>query len=150
MNPQFHLTVQYASQHACPHRPQIRRWVATTLRHVGQDVSCAQVLLRFVDREEAVVLNNNFRGKNYATNVLTFSYQATAVVADIIVCAPIVEREADEQEKLLTHHYAHLIVHGVLHACGYDHENARDAQAMETLEAKILKCFGIAHPYWDC
>ena len=105
--------------------------------------------LRFVNAAEGKKLNAAFRHKDYATNVLTFPYELskTSVVADIIFCLPVLQKEAREQNKSLQAHLAHLIVHGCLHAQGYDHELARDAKKMEALEIQILQKLGFANPY---
>ena len=103
--------------------------------------------MRVVNRAEAQRLNHSYCGKNYATNVLTFAYGGAPLEADIVLCAQVVAREAREQGKLLAAHYAHLTVHGVLHAQGLDHENARDAQKMEAREIAILGKLGFENPY---
>ena len=105
--------------------------------------------MRFVDAAEGRQLNRDFRGKDYATNVLTFAYDDAGATlhADLIVCVPVVVKEAREQGKTISAHFAHLVAHGVLHAAGYDHDRARDAKHMETLEAAILARFRIADPY---
>ena len=101
-----------------------------------------------VGAEEGRLLNRDYRGKDYATNVLTFDYaRAPRVVADIVLCAPVVEREAGEQGIALEAHYAHLLVHGALHAQGFDHEHAADAKAMEARESEIVVALGFADPY---
>lgn len=105
--------------------------------------------VRIVGDAEARALNRQYRGKDYATNVLTFDYETEPVVmADLVLCGPVVEREAREQGKSLRDHYAHLLVHGTLHAQGWDHEtNERDALAMETLEILLLGALGLPNPY---
>ena len=124
-------------------RHAVRRWV----RHALQ--SDAAITVRIVDAEEGRALNHQYRKKDYATNVLTFDYApAPAVEADLVLCAPVVEAEARQQGKTLQAHYTHLIVHGVLHAQGYDHETSpADARAMEALEVKILAGLGLGNPY---
>jgi len=111
----------------------------------------AEFTIRFVDAAEGKALNREFRGKDYATNVLTFAYtedeDAETTLADIILCTDVLQQEAAAQKKSLTEHTQHLIVHGVLHAQGYDHENDEEAQEMEQLEAEILATLGIADPY---
>ena len=108
-----------------------------------------EITVRIVDVEEGQRLNREFRGKDYATNVLTFDYaQAPVVSADLVLCAPVVAREAEEQGKTLAAHYAHLLVHGTLHAQGWDHETSEaDADEMEAYETEILAELGIADPY---
>ncbi|MBU3627728.1 rRNA maturation RNase YbeY [Polynucleobacter sp. AP-Reno-20A-A9] len=121
----------------------IKKWVksATTLNGL--------ITLRFVNAAEGKKLNLAFRQKDYATNVLTFPYELSKnnLVADIIFCLPVLQKEAKEQDKLLKAHLAHLIVHGCLHAQGHDHEVDRDAKKMEALEIQILQKLGFANPY---
>ncbi|MBT9474907.1 rRNA maturation RNase YbeY [Polaromonas sp.] len=124
-------------------RHSVARWI----RHALQ--SDAEITVRIVGAEEGQTLNRDYRGKDYATNVLTFDYtQAPYVTADLVLCAPVVEKEARDNQKTLQAHYAHLLVHGTLHAQGYDHETGEaDAEAMEALEIKILAGLGIDNPY---
>ncbi|GAB2180981.1 hypothetical protein DLREEDagrD3_12040 [Denitratisoma sp. agr-D3] len=109
----------------------------------------AEVTIRFVGAEEGQALNRDYRGKDYATNVLSFVYEtAPKVLGDLVVCLPVVLREAKEQGKTVADHFAHMIVHGILHLHGYDHETgAADAEAMEAKERTILARLGIADPY---
>lgn len=139
----FSLSVQYASEAAVlPTRQQFRRWVKAALQ---QDV---QIALRIVDAEEGRALNRDFRGKDYATNVLTFVYDDTEPLSgDIVICAPVVAREAAEQGKALLAHYAHMTLHAVLHLQGYDHENEGDAAEMEALETALMVKLGYPAPY---
>ncbi|WP_050462437.1 rRNA maturation RNase YbeY [Herbaspirillum autotrophicum] len=141
------LSVQYADprlKDSVP-RPLIRRWVQAAL------LAPAELTIRFVDATEGQTLNRDYRGKDYATNVLTFAYtedeDAEVTQADIILCSDVLEQEAAQQHKPLVDHAAHLIVHGVLHAQGYDHEEEEEAQEMETLETEILHTLGFADPY---
>ena len=108
-----------------------------------------QVTVRFVDAEEGQALNREFRHKDYATNVLSFPYETDPVICgDLVICAPVVEREANEQGKSLEAHTAHLIVHGMLHLQGYDHETSKaEARRMENHERAILRELGYADPY---
>jgi probable rRNA maturation factor len=124
-------------------RARVARWVQHALQGAGE------ITVRIENAAEAQRLNKLFRKKNYATNVLTFDYAAEPVVmADLVLCAPVVAREATEQGKTLEAHYAHLIVHGTLHAQGYDHEaNEKDAFKMEALEILLLGSLGYANPY---
>ena len=121
----------------------IKKWVKSATPLGGL------ITLRFVNATEGKKLNLAFRQKDYATNVLTFPYELSknALAADIIFCLPILQKEAKEQDKLLKAHLAHLIVHGCLHAQGYDHEAAKDAKKMETLEIQTLQKMGFANPY---
>jgi probable rRNA maturation factor len=121
----------------------VRKWVGFAL------ASAAEIAVRVVGEEEGRELNRQYRRKDYATNVLTFDYsKEPMVMADLVLCGPVVRREAIEQGKSLKDHYAHLIVHGVLHAQCYEHEtNERDALEMETLEILLLGALGIANPY---
>jgi probable rRNA maturation factor len=109
----------------------------------------AEITVRIVGIDEGLALNNSYRKKNYATNVLTFDYaQAPLVMADLVLCAPVIAQEAKEQGKTLAAHYAHLLVHGCLHAQGWDHETSlKDAHAMEAREADILAGLGFPNPY---
>ena len=137
------LAVQYAANvENLPPRPQFRRWIKAALQ---RDV---QIVLRVVDEAEGRVLNKNYRGKDYATNVLTFVYGDTIPLSgDVVICAQVVEKEAREQHKDLHAHYAHLTVHAALHLQGYDHDNEADAAVMEAQETAILLKLGYAGPY---
>jgi probable rRNA maturation factor len=124
-------------------RSRVARWVRAAL-----DGAPGEITLRVVDEDEGRALNRSYRRRDYATNVLTFDYQrAPVVVADIVLCAPVVAREARAQRKPLGAHYAHLVMHGVLHALGFDHERARDAKVMQAREIVLLAAFGFADPY---
>lgn len=148
--PRLRLAVQFASAaDNLPGRAQIRRWVAAALERD------AEITVRLVDAAEAQALNQDYRRKDYVPNVLTFEYGelpaskpgARVLAGDVVICAPVVAREAREQQKPLHHHYAHMTVHGVLHLQGYDHLEAAAADIMETREAVILKRFRIPNPY---
>lgn len=142
--PELRLSVQYAcNSQLLPSRPSIRRWVRA---------ACplpAEVTVRFVDAEEGQMLNCDYRDKDYATNVLSFVYEtAPVVLGDLVVCLPVVLKEAAKQGKSPDAHFAHLIVHGMLHLQGYDHETGNeDARRMEALEADVLAGLGYADPY---
>lgn len=143
------LSLQFGDiQDARRHRAALpRHSVARWIRHALD--SDAEITVRIVDAEEGQALNRGYRQKDYATNVLTFDYtQAPLVTADLVLCAPVVEREAREQGKTLQAHYAHLLVHGTLHAQGWDHETGEwDALEMETLEILLLAALGFDNPY---
>ncbi|QTD45996.1 rRNA maturation RNase YbeY [Ottowia testudinis] len=150
--PPLTLSLQFArSGEMTPHRAalprhRVARWVRAAL---DDNVQAAEITVRIVDAAEGQQLNRDFRGKDYATNVLTFGYSgAPVVVADLVLCAPVIEREAAELGKPLADHYAHLLVHGTLHAQGWDHETSdADAVAMEAREAAILLALGLPNPY---
>lgn len=124
-------------------RSRVTRWIRHAL------ALDAQITVRIVGSSEGRQLNQQYRRKDYATNVLTFDYaQGPLVMADLVLCAPVVEREAQEQNKTLEEHYAHLLVHGTLHAQGWDHETSEeDAQEMEDYESAILRELGYPDPY---
>ena len=136
--------IKDANRHrAALSRHKVSRWIRHAL-----DID-AEITVRIVDAEEGQALNRDYRHKDYATNVLTFDYtQAPLVTADLVLCAPVVAREARELRKPLAQHYAHLLVHGALHAQGYDHETGEaDAAEMEALETEILAGLGQPDPY---
>jgi probable rRNA maturation factor len=144
------LTVQYpdARLETIATRAKVRRWVQAAL------LGPAEINVRFVDAAEGQILNRDYRAKDYATNVLTFAYNEgeelaadEPVQADIILCTDVLQREADEQKKTVEEHTAHLVVHGVLHAQGYDHEHEEEAGEMEHLERDILEALGFPNPY---
>ena len=149
MLPELSLSLQFAklanteAHRAALPRHKVARWVRHALDLPGE------ITVRIVDAEEGQALNRDYRQKDYATNVLTFDYTQDPVVsADLVLCAPVVEKEAKEQGKSLQAHYAHLIVHGTLHAQGWDHEHdEEDAQAMEARESVVLMRLGFADPY---
>ncbi len=143
------LSLQFARfDGAAEHRAALpRHKVARWIRHaLALD---AEITVRIVGEDEGRQLNHDYRQKDYATNVLTFDYaQEPVVSADLVLCAPVVAREAAEQHKSLQEHYAHLLVHGALHAQGWDHETSeQDAQEMEAYESDILAGLGFADPY---
>ncbi|MDV6345131.1 rRNA maturation RNase YbeY [Nitrosomonas sp. Is37] len=141
----FKLVLQYATEFpGTPTRSQFRKWVNAAL------MRNAEIVLRIVDEEEGRELNRHFRGKDKATNVLTFVYDELQLLSgDIVLCAPVVISEAQQQQKDLAAHYAHLTVHGVLHLQGYDHEHETDAAIMEQLETEIVTKLGYADPYHE-
>jgi probable rRNA maturation factor len=143
--PELALTVQYGTR--CAHLPppaKLRSWARAALR------KNARVTLRLIGEREARELNRNFRGRDYATNVLTFIYSKKNLLeGDIAICAPVVAREAGQLGAKREAHYAHLTVHGMLHLQGYDHARAPAARRMENLETRILARLGYADPYRD-
>lgn len=140
---QFSGVKDAARHRAALPRHHVTRWIRHALERDGE------ITVRIVDAEEGLALNRDYRGKDYATNVLTFDYTSAPVVsADLVLCAPVVAQEAKENHKTLQAHYAHLLVHGTLHAQGYDHETGeQDAEVMEALEIKILAGLGFENPY---
>jgi len=154
MKPELSLAVQYGVAEPRLPRWRLRRWAQYALQAAADDglaaFAAAELSLRLVGLAEGRRLNRDFRGRDYATNVLTFEYgvdPAGTARGDIIVCVPVLAREAREQRKPLLAHAAHLTVHGVLHALGYDHLRDRDARRMETLETAILARMGLPDPY---
>ena len=138
------LSLQFADASHREHLPRHRvaRWVRAALAHAGQ------ITVRIVGAEEGRALNLEYRQQDHATNVLTFDYQhAPLVMADLILCAPVIAKEARAQRLTLAEHYAHLLVHGTLHAQGFDHEDETDAAAMEARESEVLLALGFADPY---
>jgi probable rRNA maturation factor len=144
MRPELTLSLQQPDgrHRALLTRSRLARWIRAALE------APAQITVRIVDEDEGRALNRDYRQRDYPTNVLTFDYQRVPlVVADLVLCAPIVAREASEQRKPIEAHYAHLVVHGTLHAQGWDHEKARDARRMETRETELLAGLGYPDPY---
>jgi probable rRNA maturation factor len=150
--PELSLAVQYASAaQNLPTCAQLRRWIKAALRRD------AAMTMRIVDEAEGRELNRSYRGKDYATNVRTFVYDdgdelsgdADFLYGDVVICAPVVEREAREQGKGLAAHYAHLAIHAALHLQGYDHESEADAAEMEALETGLMLELRYPDPYQD-
>ena len=151
MLPELALSLQFgklkdaattAKHRAALPRHKVIRWIRSTLEVDGE------ITVRIVDAEEGQTLNRDYRQKDYATNVLTFDYtQDPVVTADLVLCAPVVAKEAKEQKKTLQEHYAHLIIHGTLHAQGWDHELDEDAEVMELRETEIMARLGFKNPY---
>jgi len=136
-----------------PAANSFRKWVAAALEGRIRE---ADLAIRVVDNKEGRSLNRHYRGRDYATNVLSFPADMPEglpegvrlpLLGDLVICAPVVAREAREQKKALNDHYAHLTVHGTLHLLGWDHEDEREAECMEQLEREILASLGIADPY---
>ena len=141
--PQLAISIQIASQLAnTPTNAQFKKWAKAALR------VDTEVAIRIVDEAEGRALNLAYRGKDYATNVLTFPLIETPhLMGDIVICAPVVAAEAIAQNKPLSAHYAHLTVHGMLHLCGFDHDTEAQAELMEAIEIQILAKLGYANPY---
>ena len=138
------LSLQFAdaTDRAVLPRHKVARWVRSALELPGE------ITVRIVGDEEGQALNRDYRAKDYATNVLTFDYShAPVVAADLVLCAPVVQREARELGIPLEAHYAHLLVHGTLHAQGHDHENEPEARAREARETALMLAVGFADPY---
>jgi probable rRNA maturation factor len=144
------VEVQYAcASDGLPREEDFQRWVARAL--CGRS-GAAELTVRIVDSDESAELNEHYRGRAGPTNVLSFPYEplpgaAVPLLGDLVICAPVVAREAREQGKELRAHWAHMVVHGVLHLLGYDHQDERQAQEMETLETGILAAMGFPDPY---
>ncbi|MBL0164373.1 MAG: rRNA maturation RNase YbeY [Xanthomonadales bacterium] len=139
------------SQRGLPQRASFLQWVEATL-HMAKRRGNSELSIRLADADEGHSLNRQYRQRDYPTNVLSFPVELPAgvklpLLGDLVICAPVVAREAHEQGKSLRDHHAHMTVHGTLHLLGYDHENDDDATRMESLERKILAALGIADPY---
>jgi len=138
------LSLQFADK---GHREQLPRYRVVRCIRIALEAP-AEITVRIVGADEGRLLNRDYRGKDYPTNVLTFDYERAPVVrADLVLCAPVVEREARELGKSLAAHYAHLLVHGALHAQGWDHQRSRDAKRMQARETELLHALGHADPY---
>ncbi len=152
MSVELHLSrTPGMSQRGLPQRASFLQWVEATLR-MARRRGNSELSIRLVDADEGHSLNRQYRQRDYATNVLSFPVELPAgiklpLLGDLVICAPVVAREALEQGKPLRDHHAHMTVHGTLHLLGYDHENDDDATRMESLERKILAALGIADPY---
>jgi probable rRNA maturation factor len=151
--PELSLAVQYGIDDPELARWRIRRWVRGALdMSNAREVSRLNLTVRLVGKAEGKSLNQTYRHKDYATNVLTFQYDAMAqdaglIMGDVAICTPVLKQEAKAQKKPYLHHAAHLVVHGTLHALGYDHIQKRQAEQMEQLEREVLARFGIPNPY---
>ena len=152
------MTAQVDYQRACetgqfiPDEAQVNAWASHVFDVEG--VSSQELTIRFVDDDESQALNFQFRGKDKPTNVLSFPFECPPdipvnLLGDLVVCVPVIHREAAEQKKNVEHHYAHMIVHGILHLLGFDHQNDEEAEEMETREIHILSQLEIDDPYQE-
>jgi probable rRNA maturation factor len=147
-----YLDIQIATEATdYPSEAQFQQWVNATLAGFGED---AEVVIRLVDEAEIAELNQQYRHKPGPTNILSFPFEGPEgmeldLLGDLVICAPIIAREAIQQRKLIMHHWAHITVHGVLHLLGYDHIDDQDAEQMEALEIEILNTLNIANPYLE-
>ena len=144
MKPDLTLSLQFADPRHRDQLPRhkVARWIRAALEGPGE------ITVRIVDTDEGRALNREYRAKDYATNVLTFDYaQEPVVSADLVLCAPVIAREAAELGITLQAHYAHMLVHGTLHAQGFDHEDDAEARAMESRETALMRALGFADPY---
>ncbi|MFC4528468.1 rRNA maturation RNase YbeY [Dyella halodurans] len=151
-SPTLTIAVGYAAPRlGVPAPASFRRWAEAALRGAKRR-KATELSIRIVDTDEGRTLNREYRGKDYATNVLSFPVElppgvTLPLIGDLAICAPVVAREAAEQGKAARDHWAHMTVHGVLHLLGYDHIEDAEAEAMEALETRILAGLGIADPY---
>ncbi len=135
-----------------PGEDALREWVGTALQGAGAKQAAPELSIRIVDEAEMTALNQRYRGKSGPTNVLSFPFEAaaevdTGLLGDIVICAPVVAEEARAQDKPLHAHWAHMVIHGVLHLLGYDHHHEQEAEEMERLETTLLEKLGIPDPY---
>lgn len=146
------LEIQIASDStALPDEKDFQNWVDTVLSTPDKP---HEIVIRIVDEEESAALNQQYRHKSGATNVLSFPFEApepitSPLLGDLVICAPIIEHQAQEQQKKLKHHWAHIVIHGILHLCGYDHIDDDEAEEMETKEIALLKKLNINNPYHE-
>jgi probable rRNA maturation factor len=154
MKPLLDLQLATQASETCPSRQQLQDWVQLALLE-STPAEC-EVTVRLVDEDESRMLNLTYRGKDKPTNVLSFPFDdpidlpaegELSLLGDLVICAPLVSLEAEQQDKPLQHHWAHLVIHGLLHLQGLDHENAQEAEAMEALETRLLATLGIPDPY---
>jgi probable rRNA maturation factor len=145
-----HIDIQFAIElEGMPSGDRLRRWAGLALQEREEGT---ELVLRIVDEAEITALNQQYRGKGSPTNVLSFPYEAlpgveTRLLGDIVICAPVVMREAIQQSKSLEAHWSHMVIHGVLHLLGYGHQDPDEAARMEQLEVRLLKQMGYSDPY---
>ena len=148
--------VNTADAEGIPNAQQLQRWVSAAIARAGQDTTTnmadAELTVRVVDTSEGQQLNHDFRGRDYATNVLSFPFSAPVelpipLLGDLVICAEVVKAEAEQQQKPLIDHWTHMVIHGTLHLLGYDHIEDDEAEHMEQLEREILATLDIADPY---
>ncbi len=149
--PVLELDLQIATQsaQALPSQSQFEEWSQVALPQSGDEY---EITIRLVDIEESQSLNHEYRGKDKPTNVLSFPFDAPdgiemPLLGDLVICRQVVESEALDQKKPVLNHWAHLVIHGILHLRGYDHLNDKDAEEMESIEIELLKLFSIPNPY---
>ncbi len=147
----YHIIIQQAAETATAPKPShLRKWAKTAL---ARKTDAGEITIRIVTIDEMTALNKKFRYKDGPTNVLSFPFEMpdvpieTPILGDIVICADVVNREASEQDKTPDAHWAHMVVHGIFHLLGYDHQTDQDANIMESLEAEILQKLGFANPY---
>jgi probable rRNA maturation factor len=148
------LAVQKITLSATPSTADFKKWIIQTLNIIAPEKHEAELTVRLVDDAEIAALNQRYRHKSGATNVLSFPAQLPPgidlpILGDIVICAPLVHKEAETQKKPIQAHFTHLTVHGVLHLLGYDHENDEEATVMENLEINILNQLGLDNPYHE-
>lgn len=148
----IHVDVQSATGEPCPEEEDIRGWITAVLLGQRDTDTDTEISLRIVDEDEMATLNANYRGKAGATNVLSFPADlpedlALPLLGDIVICAPVVRREAAQQGKPLLAHWAHMTVHGTLHLLGFDHVEEQQAATMESLETRVLATLNFPCPY---
>ncbi|MGM0905809.1 MAG: rRNA maturation RNase YbeY [Pseudomonadota bacterium] len=149
------LTLDYQLADGVTHAPDedaVHAWVSATLDYLKQDSKAVELTIRIVAEQEAQELNNEFRGKDYATNVLSFPFNSpvelpVTLLGDLVICQSVVEKEAQDQRKSAIAHWTHMVIHGTLHLLGYDHIDDNEAEEMEQIERNILASLNISDPY---
>lgn len=149
-----YIDLQIATSAAHPESEQFQRWVDAALESFENNDEDSEILIRLVDDAESAELNQQYRHKSGPTNILSFPFEVPDgmemdLLGDLVICAPLIAQEAEQQNKSAEHHWAHITVHGVLHLLGYDHVEEQDAEEMEAREIEILRRLGIANPYME-